>query len=574
MTKLLEVSQLVTHIQGEPSASTSSTDSQTHNDGIVKAINNISFSINAGETFALVGESGSGKSMTSLSIMRLLPTAATIKQGHVRYQGRDLLTLTEAEMRTVRGTRIGMIFQEPMTSLNPVMTIGQQIAEAVKNAKPALPSHDIKQAVLELLDLVGIRDYRERINEYPHQFSGGMRQRVMIAMALAGEPDLLIADEPTTALDVTIQAQILTLIKDIQKKRQMAVLLITHDLGVVHQMADHVAVMRHGEILETADCRTFFANPQHEYSQQLFNSVPSLAKRGERLSVVGNNDTSPHQQEKQELQKIELSNTDIILSVNQLKTFFPIKKGLFKRTTGNIKAVNNVSLSLKKGQTLALVGESGSGKTTLAKTILRLLTPHSGNIVFAGQDLATLSHRQLKAARSDLQIIFQDPYSSMNPRMLVRDILSEGMKALRVVNTEQARQTRMLELLALVGLDEDSLNRYPHQFSGGQRQRISIARALAVNPQLIICDEPTSALDVSVQAQILNLLKDLQQRLGLSYLFISHNISVVAYIADEIAVMVNGKIVEHGSTEDIIIRPQQEYTKTLMAAVPELYKNK
>jgi peptide/nickel transport system ATP-binding protein len=562
MTKLLEVSHLVTHI--------TSADNQNTNE-TVKAINDISFSIHAGETFALVGESGSGKSMTSLSIMRLLPNAATIKQGHIRYKNQDLLTLTEAEMRTVRGTNIGMIFQEPMTSLNPVMTIGEQIAEAVRNAKPSLPRHEIKDAVLELLDLVGIRNYHERINEYPHQFSGGMRQRVMIAIALAGEPDLLIADEPTTALDVTIQAQILELIKDIQKKRHMAVLLITHDLGVVHQMADHVAVMRHGKILETADCHTFFAQPQHEYSQQLFNSVPSLAKRGERLSVVGDDNSAP--QSTQDKRLNTSTNADIILSVNQLKTFFPIKKGLLKRTTAYVEAVNDVSLSVKKGQTLALVGESGSGKTTLAKTILRLLTPHSGNIVFAGNDLAALSHRQLKAARSDLQIIFQDPYSSMNPRMLVRDILAEGMKALNVISSKQAQEERMLELLDLVGLDKDSLYRYPHQFSGGQRQRISIARALAVDPQLIICDEPTSALDVSVQAQILNLLKDLQQRLGLSYLFITHNISVVAYLADEIAVMVNGKIVEHGKTEDIIVRPQQQYTKTLMAAVPELYKN-
>jgi peptide/nickel transport system ATP-binding protein len=561
MTKLLEVSHLVTHIESE---------SHQDDNHIVKAINDISFTIRAGETFALVGESGSGKSMTSLSIMRLLPNAATVKQGHIYYKGQDLLTLTEAEMRTIRGTGIGMIFQEPMTSLNPVMTIGQQIAEAVKNAKPHLSAEDNKNKVLELLDLVGIRDYRERMHEYPHQFSGGMRQRVMIAMALAGEPELLIADEPTTALDVTIQAQILTLIKEIQQKRNMAVLLITHDLGVVHQIADHVAVMRHGVIVESNHCLEFFKNPQHQYSQQLFHSVPSLAKRGERLSVVGDDNTT----NTANTPFVETSKSDeIILSIEQLKTFFPIKKGLFKRTTGYVEAVNDVSLSLKKGQTLALVGESGSGKTTLAKTILRLLTPHSGTIVFAGNNLATLSQRDLIAARSDLQIIFQDPYSSMNPRMLVRDILSEGMKALKVITEKQAQEERMLELLDLVGLDKDSLNRYPHQFSGGQRQRISIARALAVNPQLIICDEPTSALDVSVQAQILNLLKDLQQRLGLSYLFITHNISVVAYLADEIAVMVNGKIIEHGSTEDIIVRPQQPYTKTLMSAVPELYKS-
>jgi peptide/nickel transport system ATP-binding protein len=552
---LLSVSNLVTHIQG---------DEQT-----VEAIKGISFSIEAGTTFALVGESGSGKSMTSLSIMRLLPAAAHIKQGEIIFQGKNLLALTEAEMRNVRGTGIGMIFQEPMTSLNPVMTIGQQIGEAVANAKPSLSNTEVTEQVLELLSLVGIKQYAERINEYPHQFSGGMRQRVMIAIALAGEPELLIADEPTTALDVTIQAQVLELIKEIQQKRKMAVLLITHDLGVVHQMADTVAIMREGEILEMSDCKSFFENAQHEYSQQLFHSVPSLAKRGQRLSVVGQAATLTAQPP----QKPKNHNTEIILNIDKLKTFFPIKKGLLRRTTGYVEAVNGVSLSVKKGQTLALVGESGSGKTTLAKTVLNLLTPFSGSIVFYGNHLENISNRELKKVRGDLQIIFQDPYSSMNPRMLVRDILAEGMKALGVMPSAEERESRMIELLTLVGLDKQSLNRYPHQFSGGQRQRISIARALAVNPKLIICDEPTSALDVSVQAQILNLLKDLQESLGLSYLFITHNISVVSYIADEVAVMYNGKIVEHGTVDDIIINPQHDYTKKLMAAVPALYKN-
>lgn len=557
MTKLLTVSNLATYIQGD--------------DEVVKAIDDISFSINAGETVALVGESGSGKSMTSLSIMRLLPAAAKVQQGEIIYKGKNLLRLTEAEMRDIRGTGIGMIFQEPMTSLNPVMTIGDQIGEAVRNAKPELSKTAIKDEVLELLKLVGIRDYQQRISEYPHQFSGGMRQRVMIAIALAGEPELLIADEPTTALDVTIQAQVLELIKEIQQKRKMALLLITHDLGVVHEIADHVAVMRYGKILEQADSKTFFANPQHEYSQQLFNSVPSLAKRGQRLSVVDIADEAETNNAAEEQTPQNQSN-ETILSIQELKTFFPIKKGLFKRTVGYVEAVNDVSLSLQKGKTLALVGESGSGKTTLAKTVLNLIKPFSGSVVFSGQNLTNVSASELKNVRNHLQIVFQDPYSSMNPRMLIKDILSEGMKALKTYRTEAERLERMKELLELVGLDQQSLYRYPHQFSGGQRQRISIARALAVNPQVIICDEPTSALDVSVQAQILNLLKDLQQRLGLSYLFITHNMSVVSYIADEVAVMYQGKIVEQGDTESVITQPQHEYTKTLMSAVPRLYK--
>lgn len=546
-------------------------------DETVKAVNNISFDIKAGETFALVGESGSGKSISAFSVMRLLPSAARITSGEINYGGTNLLNLTEAEMRNVRGSGISMIFQEPMTSLNPVMTIGQQIIEAIMNCNPDTESQSAKQQTIELLELVGIKDAERRSSEYPHQFSGGMRQRVMIAMALAGEPELLIADEPTTALDVTIQAQVLELIQEIQKKRKMAVLLITHDLGVVHQMADRVAVMRQGEILETSTSRTFFNKPKHEYSRKLFESIPSIAKRGMSLSTVDGNQSSNNQTAKKKKAKKKTTKKTTnkpLLSVDDLKTWFPITKGVFKRTVGYVQAVDGVSMAIPKGKTLALVGESGSGKSTLAKTIIRLLKPHSGSIKFDGKDLSELSYKQMRALRTDLQIVFQDPYSSMNPRMLVRDILAEGMKALNIYQTEQQRIDRMHELLELTGLPKNSLNRYPHQFSGGQRQRISIARALAVDPKLIVCDEPTSALDVSVQAQILNLLQDLQDRLGLSYLFITHNISVVAYIADEVAVMYNGKIVEHGKVEDIILKPQNEYTKKLMSAVPELYKLK
>ncbi len=533
----------------------------------VVAVDGISFSIKPAETFALVGESGSGKSITALSIMRLLPRSGRIINGNISYQQQDLLRLTEAEMRQARGTGIAMIFQEPMTSLNPVMTVGQQISESIYNAQPDISTSAATRKVHELLDLVGIKDIHRCSSEYPHQFSGGMRQRVMIAIALAGEPELLIADEPTTALDVTIQAQVLELIQDIQRQRNMALMLVTHDLGVVKQMADTVAVMRQGKIIEQTDSKTFFKQPQQEYSRRLFDSVPTLEKRGRRLSTVEDDDNIDDTQYKQKHSSIASDET--LLSINDLQTYFPIKRGIFKRTVGYVKAVDGVSLTIKSGKTLALVGESGSGKSTLAKTIIRLLKPHSGHIEFNGQDLSSLSGRDMCALRSDLQIVFQDPYSSMNPRMLVRDILSEGMKALKIGNA-QARTERMLELLELTGLPADSLNRYPRQFSGGQRQRLCIARALAVDPKLIVCDEPTSALDVSVQAQILNLLKDLQNRLGLSYLFITHNISVVSYIADEVAVMHDGRIVEYGTVENVLLKPQHDYTRQLMAAVPQL----
>ena len=439
----------------------------------VVAVNDISFSINAGETFALVGESGSGKSITALSIMRLLPPSGRYINGQISFSGTDLLRIPENKMRTVRGSGIAMIFQEPMTSLNPVMTVGQQIHEAVLNAKPTIDKQAAQEQILELLDLVGIKDATRRLHEYPHQFSGGMRQRVMIAIALAGEPELLIADEPTTALDVTIQAQVLDLIKDIQQKREMAVMLVTHDLGVVKQMADTVTVMRHGQILEQSDNAQFFTQPQHEYSQRLFDSVPSIEKRGRRLSTVSDDisETETQSITTEAETETEKGTTDItqrphdtgtpVLSIDNLKTWFPIKQGVFKRTVGHVKAVDGVSININSGQTLALVGESGSGKSTLAKSVIRLLQPHSGTITFNDRDLSTLSNRQMRELRTDLQIIFQDPYSSMNPRMLVRDILSEGMKALDIYNSAAERETRMLELLELTGLPADSLNRCP-----------------------------------------------------------------------------------------------------------------
>lgn len=529
-------------------------------------VDDISFTINRGETVALVGESGSGKSMTAYSMMRLLPNVAHVSQGQVLFNNKDLLDITETQMRDVRGRKVAMIFQEPMTSLNPVMSIGDQIIEALKHDSPDANTNDLQSEVYELLDLVGIKEPKRRAHEYPHQFSGGMLQRAMIAMALAGKPELLIADEPTTALDVTIQAQVLDLLKSIQQQRQMALMLVTHDLGIVKRMADQVLVMRNGKLLEKNSCEQFYKNPQHDYSKALFAALPSLDKRGTKLesdSVI-----------KAESSNLVASNNaetgQTILEIDQLHTWYPIKKGILKRTVGHVKAVDDVSLSINAGETVALVGESGSGKSTLARSIVGLEKTHSGSITFNGVDLTTLNNREMRQQLQDIQFIFQDPYSSMNPRMRVLEIVSEGIKALRKESNAEQIEQQVRQLLRLTGLSEDSLYRYPHEFSGGQRQRICIARALAVKPKLLICDEPTSALDVSIQAQILNLLEDLQAELGLAYLFISHDIGVVSYIADTIAVMKSGEIVELGTTEQILLNPKTEYTQELMAAVPKI----
>jgi len=600
--------------------------------GPLRAVDGISFEINKGETFALLGESGSGKSLTALSIMRLLPAAGNVS-GSVYLDGQDLMRLPEMEMRTIRGVRIAMIFQEPMTSLNPVLSVGEQIGEALLRHRGLKGGIAFAKAV-ELLDAVGIVDPRRRYTEYPHQLSGGMKQRVMIAIALAGEPELLIADEPTTALDVTIQAQILDLMRKLQRDLGMAILLITHDLGVVSEMADRVAVMYAGQIVELAEREHFFSNPQHPYTKKLFDSLPGMGKRGERLAVIRGSvpplteiftgcrftprcdyawqtckDRVPawitsdqtgaalspgvlcHLYDpevaatKSAVQTtINLPNTsvgieqsvgakaaekaDALLQVRDLKVYFPIQKGLFKRTVGYVRAVDGVTLDIPKGRTLALVGESGSGKTTVGKGILQLVRPTSGSVQFGNTDLRKLQGEALRARRADFQIIFQDPYSSLNPRMIVSDIIEEGMIVQGVGGTPGERAARVDKLLEQVGLNAQMKYRYPHEFSGGQRQRICIARALAVTPKLIICDEPTSALDVSVQAQILNLLKGLQEDLGLAYLFITHNLAVVEYLAHEVAVMYQGKIVEHGSVEQVLNHPQHAYTKTLLNAVP------
>ncbi len=524
-------------------------------DSAEAAVDNISFSINKGETFALLGESGSGKSITALSIMRLLPAAARINQGNIFLDGKDLLTLPEYAMRDIRGRRIAMIFQEPQTSLNPVLNVGQQIGETLKRHKN-LRGVEQRRRSIELLESVGIPEAERRISEYPHQFSGGMKQRIMIAIALAGEPDLLIADEPTTALDVTIQAQVLDLLRELQKDTGMGILFITHDLAVASEMADDVAVMRYGKIVEQNSRDAFYANPVHPYSRELFDALPSRSKRDAEVESVQTT--------------MDSDDRHTLLKVRDLKVHFPIKKGLLKKTVGFVRAVDGVSIDIYSGQTFAMVGESGSGKTTFGKGILQLLHASDGSVVFDGQELTQLKGKALRQKRSDIQIVFQDPYSSMNPRMMIADVIAEGMIAQGIGGSKQQRLKRVDELLEQVGLEPSHKSRYPHEFSGGQRQRICIARALAVEPKLIVCDEPTSALDVSVQAQILELLKDLQKNMGLGYLFITHNISVVEYLAHYVAVMYQGRIVEQGTVDEVLTNPQDPYTQKLLAAVPRL----
>ncbi len=512
-----------------------------------KLLKNISFNIKQGEIFALVGESGSGKSLTSLAIMRLLPDVISVSSGDIKLKRKSLFTLPEYKMQKIRGKQIAMIFQEPMSALNPVMTVGEQVAEVIK-IHLGLKKEAIKDKVISLFKEVALKDSEERYNWYPHQLSGGQKQRVMIAIALACEPDLLIADEPTTALDVTIQAQVLELLKKIRDERNLSILFITHDMAVVSQMADRVAVMRDGEILEQAECATFFSDPQHPYTQSLLRDAMAIKEDRERRK-----------------------SSDRLLEVENLKVYFPIKKGFFQRTVGHVKAVDGVTFSIPKGKTLALVGESGSGKSTIGQAILSLVPITEGTVKFENQDLGRFSQTELKPYRRKIQIIFQDPFSALNPRMTIGNIIREGMVSLGVGSKERVSQDEHIkELLLKVDLEAEHAHRYPHEFSGGQRQRIGIARALAVEPELIICDEPTSALDVTVRSQVLKLLKKLQQESGVSYLFITHDLSIVPVIADEVAVMKEGKIVEQGSVVDVMENPQEEYTRTLLAAAPKL----
>lgn len=578
----------------------------------IPALDKLGFILHPGETLVLLGESGCGKSLTSLALMRLLPKSGVYgTESQINVDGEDLLNLPEQMMRQLRGRRLAMIFQEPMTALNPVMTVGEQLTEVLVRHR-SYSANELNAALISSLVEVEMPQPDVKIHQYPHQLSGGQKQRVVIAMALACNPEILIADEPTTALDVTIQAQILALLKKLQKTHQMSMLLITHDLGVVNAMADRVCVMYAGQIVEQSSVHDFFTQVKHPYVQQLLDALPSFAKREERLSVINGFvpalDALPSgcrfhprciyafercQQEEPRLQELERrsvrchlypewkqlpalekktiswnkthTEAETILIVNNLSVHFTQKKRIFSRKQTVFKAVDDLSFSLRQGKTLALVGESGCGKTTASRALLRLLPASEGNIVYRDRDVLSLSGKALRTYRKKVQIIFQDPFSSMNPRMTVGEVIAEGMHAQGM--SASLIRTRQKKLLEQVNLPASSLHRYPHQFSGGQRQRICIARALATEPDILICDEPTSALDVSVQAQILNLLKELQQETGISYLFITHNMGVVSYIADDILVMKDGAAVEFGTCEQIFKEPQHTYTQQLLHAV-------
>ncbi|MES2905535.1 MAG: ABC transporter ATP-binding protein [Pseudomonadota bacterium] len=509
--------------------------------GTLLAAENISFQLKKGETLALVGESGSGKSVTALSIPRLLPyPAASHPSGEIWFKGKDLLHANDKTLRHYRGNDITMVFQEPMSSLNPLHTIEKQVAEIIQIHNP-VSGKAVRARVLELFNQVGIRNAEQRLSSYPHQLSGGQRQRVMIAMALANNPDLLIADEPTTALDVTVQAQILKLLKELQQKHGMAILFITHDLGIVRKFADRVCVMKRGRIVESGAVETVFKNPQHDYTKLLLAAEPKGAPP-----------LADHQ-------------APVIVEGANIKVWFPIKQGLFRKTVGYIKAVDGIDLKVREGQTLGVVGESGSGKTTLGLALLRLISSQ-GRTVFLGKDIAHLDREALRNLRGDMQVVFQDPYGSLSPRMSVADIVGEGLNIHERQLTHEQRRERVIQALKDVGLEPDMLTRYPHEFSGGQRQRIAIARAIVLEPKFIVLDEPTSALDMSVQAQIVDLLRELQRKHGLAYLFISHDLKVIKALANDVIVMRDGQVVEQGTAKDVFENPQSDYTKALMAA--------
>jgi len=593
--------------------------------GLAKPVDGVSFEIPKGATFALVGESGCGKSVTALSVIQLVPEpAGFIAGGKILLNGEDIVPLGEKEKREIRGNKISMIFQEPMTSLNPVFTIGSQVMETI-TLHQGKSKEEAKRAAVEMLSRVGLPEPERLFSEYPHTLSGGQRQRVMIAMALSCKPDLLIADEPTTALDVTIQDQILRLIRELKSSLGSSVLLITHNMALVYRNADFVGVMYAGRLVETAPARALFRNPMHPYTIKLLRSIPAQEKRGEALDTIPGTVpqatdypegchfsgrcpremqgcatiepllverapghkaachlhdaefmSKPHSkaltQPEDALAAISapVGGRETILEVRGLKTWYPVRKGLLKRVRGHVKAVDGIDLTVKKGTTLALVGESGCGKTTAGKSILRLMKPTAGEVIFNGKDILKLTDKELREKRALMQIIFQDPYSSLNPRLTVRETIEEGLRALKPGMGKKERAEKTASVLRRVGLSPEMATRYPHEFSGGQRQRIGIARALAVDPEFIVCDEAVSALDVSVQAQILNLLKSIQRDFGLSFLFITHDLGVVEYMADEVAVMYAGKIVERSPAEELFGSPKHEYTKKLLAAIPKI----
>lgn len=594
MENLLEISELRTYFHTD--------------EGTVKAVDDVTLALREGYTLGIVGESGSGKSVTSLSIMGLLAGSARIESGRIAFWGRNLVGLPEAEMRRVRGGEISMIFQEPMTSLNPVFTVGDQVIEAIRLHQDVTAA-EAKARTVDLFREVGIPDPEQRIDYYPHQMSGGQRQRVMIAMALSCNPKLLIADEPTTALDVTIQRQILDMLRDLQDKRGMAVIFITHDLGVIAEIADHVAVMLQGKVVEYGDVLQIFSDPKHSYTKGLLACRPRLDSPYRRLPTVADfmeirqengqqtileKQLGPERQqrlcsdgrgrllhpgtdasiasrvgERLADATIVTDGTTPLLEVRDLKVHFPVRKGLFQRVVGHVRAVDGVSFQVYRGQTLGLVGESGCGKTTTGRALLRLIEPTAGEVSYDGVDLLALQQTALRRLRRRMQIIFQDPYGSLNPRMTVESALIEPMSLHGIGQSRSDRVDRAVALLEEVDLDPVYLRRYPHEFSGGQRQRICIARALTVEPEFIVCDESVSALDVSVQAQVLNLLSDLQERRQLTYIFVSHDLSVVKFMADMMAVMHEGRFVEFGVSEEIYANPKEDYTRKLIDATPD-----
>ncbi|OYU32401.1 MAG: ABC transporter ATP-binding protein [Comamonadaceae bacterium PBBC2] len=530
-----------------------------------EAVKGVSFDIPANSTVALVGESGSGKSVTAMSIMRLLPENAIVGAGSkVIYGGRDLLTAPIEDLRALRGKDISVVFQDPMSSLNPVFTVGEQIAEVLRIHMGMNPRQALDRA-LELMTEVGIPNPKQRLNAYPHELSGGQQQRVMIAIAIACEPKLLIADEPTTALDVTVQRQITDLIAKLQEKHHMSVLFISHDLGLVGEISDQVIVMRHGQVRETGDVHTIFNNAKDSYTQALIACRPKLDDRPKRLPVI---DDFVNGRPIETEQRVSLPAVGApLVKVDGLRKDYKLKKGLFGHTI--FQAVKNADFTLHKGRTLGVVGESGSGKTTVGMMLTRLTDATSGSIMFEGKDLTNLNADQMRPYRSRIQIIFQNPYASLNPRFTIAQILMEPMRIHKIGKDEDERARMALTLLEKVGLPREAFGKYPHEFSGGQRQRIAIARCLSMKPEIIVCDESVSALDVSVQATVLNLLLDLQQEFGLSYVFISHDLAVVKYMADDILVMSQGEVVERGLAEDIYRNPQHAYTKQLLAAIPK-----